>query len=403
VLFVRKTRASMSTTVLQTWEDEVLVGRASVVKAGAGRDQRRTYTFPNGSTVDVAGLDKPERLMSSQYDFIFCFESTELTLNDYEMLTTRLTGQATPYQQIVLDCNPASDKHWLMQLVRAGKMHRFPSRLEDNPRWHDGENWTPRGLDLIERLGNLSGVRRARLFEGKWVAAEGQIYGLWSELVHVIDYRELPREWRRIRVIDFGYTNSFVCMWMALSPDDEVYVYREIGGPKRTVAEWHPLIEALSAGETYEATVADHDAEDRATLERLGIITIAADKAVMPGIQGVQERLKVRGNLRPRLFVMRDSIKTDQPYLDQEVRAAGLAASFREEVDGYVWAKTPDGKPSKEEPLKVNDHYCDALRYGCRYFDNMNYAGEHDATVAPGVNATDGDYWVPLDRYGGWG
>jgi uncharacterized membrane protein len=53
---------------------------------------------------------------------------------------------------------------------------------------------------------------------------------------------------------------------------------------------------ALSQGEAIEATVADHDAEDRATLERYGVYTQPATKDVSPGIQAVQARLRRAGD-----------------------------------------------------------------------------------------------------------
>jgi hypothetical protein len=31
--------------------------------------------------------------------------------------------------------------------------------------------------------------------------------------------------------------------------------------------------------------------------------------------------------------------------------------------------KYPDGKPNKEQPLKVNDHGCDTTRYIVHYLD----------------------------------
>jgi hypothetical protein len=33
------------------------------------------------------------------------------------------------------------------------------------------------------------------------------------------------------------------------------------------------------------------------------------------------------------------------------------------ELPGYVWKPGPDGKPVPDEPLKLNDHSCDTMRY----------------------------------------
>ena len=123
--------------------------------------------------------------------------------------------------------------------------------------------------------------------------------------------RRPPRPAARLAAnprIDFGYSNPFVCLWIAIDDDGRMYVYREIYHTRRTVKVHAAQINRLSEGERYEFTVADHDAEDRAALLENGIATIAANKAIRPGIEAVQERLKVAGDGKPRLFVLRDSL-----------------------------------------------------------------------------------------------
>ena len=43
----------------------------------------------------------------------------------------------------------------------------------------------------------------------------------------------------------------------------------------------------------FEFTIADHDKEDRMTLERYGIPTVPAKKDISAGIQAVKNRLRV--------------------------------------------------------------------------------------------------------------
>src|SRR5262249_43760126 len=60
---VRKTRESLSETGLVTFEEPVL-GRGPPLTLGAGRHNRQVYAYPNGSEFVVAGLDKPQKVMS---------------------------------------------------------------------------------------------------------------------------------------------------------------------------------------------------------------------------------------------------------------------------------------------------------------------------------------------------
>jgi hypothetical protein len=90
-------------------------------------------------------------------------------------------------------------------------------------------------------------------------------------------------------------------------------------------------------GERIEWTVADHDAEDRATLHGLGIWTIAATKeAVKPGIEAVQKRLRKAGDGKPRLYIMKGCTVSRDPRLIEAKKPASTA----EEIGGYIWAPT---------------------------------------------------------------
>jgi hypothetical protein len=48
---------------------------------------------------------------------------------------------------------------------------------------------------------------------------------------------------------------------------------------------------------------------------------------------------------------------------DESLAQRGLPLGLAGEIPGYVWETSPDGKPSKDKPLKLNDHSCDAMRY----------------------------------------
>src|SRR5688572_2290130 len=122
-------------------------------------------------------------------------------------------------------------------------------------------------------------------------------------------------------------------------------------------------INLLSSGEYYEATICDHDAEDRATLEQAGIENIPAIKDVSRGIQAVQARLALGENQKPRLFMLRNALVE----VDDALADVRKPYCTEQEMSIYAWQNPANGKPSKEEPLKVFDHGCDAVRYATMY------------------------------------
>jgi phage terminase large subunit len=109
------------------------------------------------------------------------------------------------------------------------------------------------------------------------------------------------------------------------------------------------------------AIICDHDAEDRATLERhLHLSTTPAMKSVSPGLQAVQARWRPAGDGRARLYLFADALLERDPDLVE----AELPTCTAEEVPGYVWGDT-----KKDAPVKEDDHGCDALRYLVAYRD----------------------------------
>lgn len=357
-LIVRKTRVSLTESALVTFERYVL-GEDNPICADVQRENRKIYRYPNGSEIVIGGIDRPGRIMSTEFDGIYVQEAIELTETDYESLTTRLRNGVMPFQQIISDCNPDRPDHWLKQRADSGKLLMRHTTHEDNPVLWDGAQWTARGTAYLAKLDNLTGVRRQRLRFGQWVQAEGAVYEEWNPAIHLIDAFEIPPQWTRIRSIDFGYTNPFVCQWWAIDDDGRLYLYREIYRTGQLVEDLAKEIKQLSDGERIAYSVSDHDAEDRATLLRHGIGTRAAIKAVSMGIQAVQSYLKVAGDGKPRLFIMRGALVQPDERLNEEHKPL----CTEQEVGGYIWQKAIDGKPNKEEPVKLDDHGMDAMRY----------------------------------------
>ncbi len=402
-LMVRATYSSLINSAVITYENKVLPyppGHHKCAIDKLGKSKPELYTYPNGSTITLGGLDNADKFLSSEFDYIYINQAEEIPLDSYEKLVGRATGRAgnVPYPQVLSDCNPDVPTHWILSRDR---LKRFKSRHEDNPTLYDQDTGelTEQGIITMAALDALTGVRLKRGRFGLWVGVEGMVYEEWSRDIHLIDRFEIPASWRRMRVIDFGYTNPFVCLWIAIDGDGRMYVYRQLYMSQRTVARHMVDIHIHSRGERYEVNVSDHDAEDRATLaqstivddpllvERLrvagfavqvdkvqgdkvklpGINTIAADKRVTVGIEKMQQRLKVAGDGRPRFSILRDSLIE----VDNTLKSKFKPTSIEDEFPGYAWEEPKEGKAPKEEPVKVDDHGLDAGRYGAMYLDGM--------------------------------
>lgn len=369
LLMVRKTRRSLTESGMVTLVQKVLHPAQNV----RWMSTMQQFQYPNGSIIAVGGLDKPGKIMSSEWDIIYAQEATDLEEGDWEMCSIRLRNGKLPIQQMIGDCNPGSASHWLKQRATSNRTLMLETRHEDNPMLFNRDGtMTTEGERYLAKLDQLTGVRYLRYRKGLWVSAEGMIYeGSWDTSKNLINHFVPPAEWPRYLAIDFGFTNPFACLWLAVDPDGRIYVYRQIYKTKTLVEDHAKEIKRVSrwgqnGGDPLpRAIICDHDAEDRATLERhLGLNTIPAIKNVSAGIQAVSSRFRVSGDGKPRLMIMRDCLVER----DRDLAEAKRPTCLEEEPESYTWDMR-QGMKKGEQPVKENDHALDALRYGSAFFD----------------------------------
>lgn len=349
--------------------------------------------------------------MSSEYDIVYVQEATELTIEDIEHIKTRLRNWQISFQQLVMDCNPAGDKHPLKLRANDKITHLIESRHEDNPTlFNEDGTLTKRGEAYIGILDKLTGVRYKRLRLGLWVSAEGIVYEEFDPAVHVLpwDYDEdgnrlpLPDEWPRYWAIDFGMVHPFVLKCYAEGPEGELYMYREIYMTDRTIEDHAKTIMDIVTTTTVhkywdhinkcerettevtwnepepDAIICDHDRAARRTFERAtGLGTVPAIKHVAEGIDAVKERLKLDKYGMAKFYIMADALverDTD--------RASNLLPTCTvEEYGSYVWKVDNSSGRRKDEPVKENDDGVDTDRYMIMYKD---YKGSARVTQLQG-------------------
>lgn len=404
-LIVRAVRADLAQSTLVTYERDVMTLDNPIV-SNVQRQYRLSYKYPNGSEIVVGGMDRPGAILSAEYDIIYPAEAVQFSLGEWETMGMRLRSGPYPYPILIGDTNPDRPDHWLKQRADSGMVKLLNTYHRDNPAWWDEEKeqWTEKGDRYVNgKLGKLTGVRKDRYVHNRWALTEGAIYEDWNEDVHLIAAESLPKFVRRFRSIDFGFTHPLVVQWWGEDHDGRIYRYREIYHTEMLVADaakeifrleaglspeeleamenqyrdvekpngqfWRELRAKAAAKEKIEFSVADHDAEDRATLAKYGIITIKANKAVRNGIQAVQLRLRVQKDGRARIFFVRGA----RVKMDIELKENGKPTCTEEEMGGYVWSDAS----KKEEPVKQDDHGADAARYATMAVDRPGKPKNH--------------------------
>ena len=274
-------------------------------------------------------------------------EVTQHPENFVKMAQGRCRGEGKVWPKF-WTCNPSFPEHFIKHDYMDNKeldVKSWHFTLDDNPALSEEYK--------TEVKASYKGIYYDRYVLGLWVLAEGAVYPEFNRDIHVKDF-EVAESWERVRAIDYGYTNPFVCLWGALDEDGRLYIYDEHYQAERLI-EYHA--DAIKERpEPVAWTVADWDSQMNAELQAKGIPTVNAKKAVEVGIQTIMQRLAVAGDGKPRLVI--------HPRCVNTIREFGL------------YQRTPQSRMGgnvKEEPLKENDHTCDALRYLCMEVDNESF------------------------------
>ncbi len=340
---VRKNYNSITGSCGKTFER--IIKGANVQTVGGNFPTR--YVYPNASVLWVGGMDNPDKVLSSERDFIYVNQAEELSVSDWETLLTRCTGRGAviKFPQLMGDCNPAGSKHWIRQRAASGKLTLLKATHADNPTLFttDGKI-TPQGERSLAALNNLTGVRKKRLLEGIWATAEGAVYDMFDPSVHV-KARPASEMRRWFIAVDIGFTNPAVSLLVGEDGDGRWHCFREFYKTGVLPEDHAQQIRGWWNERATEVCVVDAAAAGFiATLQGMGVNAIPGKGTVLGkggsgGIQAIQNRLKVQGDNLPRLTIDPGCIE------------------FINEMESYSWQE------GKDVPKKEFDHACDAIRY----------------------------------------
>lgn len=320
-----------------------------------------------GRTVRVYGANNESSFTKIQGRNLYSAyvdEAVNIPESFFNMLHGRLR---IPGAAMWLTCNPGGPEHWLLRkwLERCSlwididgnvltfdgpdrlRLHRYTLNMDDNA--HNLPDWY-----IEEQKKAQTGVFYLRNILCQWVAAEGAIFRDFDKNAHVLPASRLPTmvaeiatgidygssaegntrgirvavgphptdgghalyvtgEWTPPQSADVGFVSSFLT-WDGTFPNATKYIYVD------------PSAKSLRLA-LYAAKPRGYLAEGGADNERL------------PGIQTLMSLFALN-----RLFI---------------VDTAGKLLS---ELPAYVWDPAMAAK-GKDQPLRVNDHSIDALRY----------------------------------------
>ena len=353
----------------------------------------------NGSSISFIGADSPDRLGSIELTFGLIDEASELSEESLGMIQGRLSGslvlpnnfgelpdnikeyvqKTIGIRQVVLACNPKSTGHYLYK--------RFVSEPQPGHVTYNSNSISNPNLPEVYLVNNLSAyvrpgvtrewvieqVRRVRAGEvnpnglhmmdsltpfgqrnllGLWVALEGAIYEM-DKNAHVVS--KVPAFWGvslgHFIGGDFGFHNPRLAVLSHhrfLQGDHVVNAYVMVDAWSQKNATGDDLVlalEKLKAKWNAKYAYLPHD--------QPGIKKTAKKTLGSSFVKNAKNSVNAGINVTSR-FINQNRLLILDSCTDFDLIWA--------EFSGYTWKPGSDGD-FKDEPVKAEDHYPDAVRY----------------------------------------
>lgn len=280
--------------------------------------------------------DEPQKMRGPGRDIIFMNEANELSLEDFRQLNMR-TRELT-----ILDYNPSDEFHWIYDTVLTRTdIEFYKTTFEDNPFLPDRiKNEILRYKEIDENYWKIYGL-------GERGTSQTSIYTKW-------EIKPFPETFssQEYYGLDFGF-NHPTALIRCTYDDDNLYFKEYIYQSHLTTQDIIDKMNDSNISKTTPIYCDNARPEAIADLQRAGF-------NAFPCIKGPSS---VKAGI--------DWIKRKKIYIDNS------SSNLLKEIKNYKWRTNKDGD-ILDEPVKLNDDACDAMRYSC---NELIKFGESDEFV----------------------
>lgn len=281
----------------------------------------------------------------------------EVVLMPQSFVNQALTRCSVTGSKFWFSCNPGSPTHWFylewIQKAKEKNACYLHFTMPDNP------SLDKKTLARYESI--FTGVFYERYVLGRWVLAEGLVYGnIFNASSHVTD-EEFETLNGYYVSCDYGTQNATVfLLWHKLKDgrwlcEKEYYYSGREKSVQKTDEQYCDDLEAFLNGIKINAIIVDPSAASFITaLKKRNYKVMKAKNDVINGIHFTASLLN-----------------------DDKILFRSCCSNLIREFGLYAWK--PDG--AKDEVIKENDHCCDALRYFCytHLYGTMTKAGSPES------------------------
>jgi phage terminase large subunit len=292
----------------------------------------------NGNIIEFISLDESIKVRGRKRDYLFLNEANEVDFESFKQLAFRTTDK------IILDYNPHQEYSWIYDnVITRDDAELFISTYKDNS-FLDKKN-----VDEIERL-KYEDENYWRIYGLGLVGISiVKIYNNWR-VVSLEEWEQASRKFNETYYgLDFGF-NVPTALIELNEYENEIWACEKIYEKYLLNSQLIDRMNELGISRNKFINADNAEPDKILEIQDAGYNIYPADKSVNDGIDYCQ---------RKRIMIHPESV------------------NLIKEIKNYSWKTDKAGK-ILDEPVKANDHACDALRYGV-YRKRPDVIGESDS------------------------
>lgn len=275
------------------------------------------YTFRITNTyIEFFGLEDHDRAKGPGRDLLFCNEANLLSKALFDQLDMRTKGK------VITDLNPSDFDIWCYHLSDGPDAVRVHSTYKDNPFLPDAQRRVIEGYKEADPLmWKVYGL-------GERGASHEQIYTHWR-MVSDVPPGEV------VYGLDFGFRNPTALVRVTIA-DGCIFVHELLYQSGINTGQLLEIIPELIPDRYADIYCDAAEPKTIDELYRAGYNVKPADKDVYAGIMKVKS---------------------------MPMHVTATSANLMQELRKYKWKTDMNGKVIDKEPVKMDDHLLDAMRY----------------------------------------
>ena len=346
------------------WDDLIIgkqMGRDKRIKKAYNKRSGDMYIeFPWQTRLEVRSADHPENLVGEALDWAIMSEAAKHKKETWE----RFIRPALADKRGGADFPTTPEGfNWLYDLWLTGQDKNIPEYESWKlPSWENRSIY-PGGRNDPEILL----LEKTTLIEyflqeiaADFAAFVGKIFPEWQDTSHIKTHVFRP-DWPNYIAFDWGYTNPLAAVEFQVSPQDEIFVWREHYKAYTILEEHVQMLKARDQPAGYRLDMGFGDAADPEAAEYISshlVACIADPDAKKNWRQGID---LIRQFMKPIQVGLLDEYGT--PMERPRYFVDPSCTAHIKEINNYKSKDSSSGTNVPEMGKKIEDHTIDAIRY----------------------------------------